>query len=128
MAFRSLVSIGNYQFPEPSTYSANTATLVDAARNAEGRMTGAVVRDDMAKADMTWNFLTVEQWSTINKLFKQGRGGKFFNDVTFFDQTEGTWITRSMYVSDRNGGIPKCDSETGIPIGWQGCRLALIEN
>lgn len=128
MAFRSLVSIGNYQFPEPSAYTANTATAVDAARNAEYVNIGAVVRDDIAKADMTWNFLTVEQWSDINKLFKKSRGGKFSNDVTFFDQTEGTWITRNMYVSDRNGGIPKCDPETGIPIGWQGCRLALVEN
>lgn len=128
MAFRSLVSIGSYQFPEPSTYNANTATLVDAARNAEGVNIGAVVRDDVAKADMTWNFLTVEQWSTINKMFKQSGGGKFSNDVTFFDQTAGTWITRSMYVSDRNAGIPKCDSQTGIPIGWTGARLALIEN
>lgn len=128
MAFRSLVSIGSYQFPEPSTYSANTATLVDAARNAEGVNIGAVVRDDVAKVDMTWNFLTVEQWANINGKFKEGGGGKFSNNVTFFDQTAGTWITRNMYVSDRNGGIPKCDSKTGIPIGWTGCRLALVQN
>ena len=38
MAIRALVKIGEYELPEPSTYSGNTSTLVDSARNAMGVM------------------------------------------------------------------------------------------
>ena len=40
----ALVSIGGFDFPEPSTYNATTSTIVDSARNVQGRVVGAVVR------------------------------------------------------------------------------------
>lgn len=82
MAFRALVTVGSYPFPEPSAYSGNTATLVDSARNLEGVVIGSVIRDDVAKVEMSWRYLTVEQWAAINKCFKQSAGGKFYNTVT----------------------------------------------
>ena len=32
----ALVSIGGFDFPEPSSYSATTSTIVDSARNVSG--------------------------------------------------------------------------------------------
>ena len=43
-----LVSIGGFDFPEPSTYNATTSTIVDSARNIQGKVVGAVVRHDVA--------------------------------------------------------------------------------
>ena len=40
----ALVSIGGYNFPEPSTYNATTSTIVDSARNVQGRVVGAVTK------------------------------------------------------------------------------------
>ena len=74
MAFRALISVAGYDFPEPSTYSGNTATLVDSARNTEGVMIGAVIRDDVAKVEVSWRYLTIDQWASIQKCFRQGSG------------------------------------------------------
>lgn len=127
MAIRTLVSIGDFALPEPSTYSGNTSTLVDSARNVEGKMIGAVIRDDVAKVELTWRYLTVAQWANIQKCFKISAGGKFINLVTFFDQSAGGWVTREMYVSDRKAGMWRRDPKTGDVLGWTDCSLSLVE-
>ena len=53
MAINALVTVRGVPLPEPSTYSANTATLVDSARNVQGKMIGAVIRDDVAKVELS---------------------------------------------------------------------------
>lgn len=124
---RSLVTIGDFALPEPATYSGNTSTLVDTARNTQGVMIGSIIRDDVAKVELSWRYLTVEQWANINKLFKQSVGGKFINAVTFFDQSTGDWITRDMYVSDRKAGAWRRDPDNGNILGWTSCKLSLVE-
>ena len=127
MAFRALVSVDGYDFPEPSTYSGSTSTLVDSARNVMGKMVGSVIRDDVGKVELSWRYLTVEQWANIQKCFRKSSGGKFINRVDFFDQSVGGWVTKSMYVSDRNAGMWRRDPKTGEILGWTECKLSLIE-
>lgn len=127
MAFRALVSVGGYDFPEPSAYSGNTSTLVDSARNVEGRMVGSIIRDDISKVEISWKYLTVEQWARIQKCFRQSSGGNFSNNVTFFDQSVGGWVTKEMYVNDRKAGMWRRDPENGDVLGWTDCSLSLIE-
>ena len=125
MAFRALVSVDGYDFPEPSAYSGNTSTLVDSGRNVEGRMVGSVIRDDVSKVEISWKYLTVEQWARIQRCF---RGfDNFVNNVTFFDQSVGGWVTKEMYVNDRKAGLFRRDPKTGAVLGWTDCSLALIE-
>ncbi len=40
----ALVSIGGFDFSEPSTYNATTSTIVDSARNVQGRVVGVVTK------------------------------------------------------------------------------------
>lgn len=128
MAFRALVSIGEYNFPEPSSYVGNTSTLVDGARNVKGVMVGSVIRDDVAKVEIGWKYLTVQQWAEILQCFRIASGGKFINSVTFFNQDIGDWDTRKMYVGDRQpGGAWRRDPKTGELLGWVDCKLSLIE-
>ena len=127
MAFRALVSVGGYDFPEPSAYSGNTSTLVDSARNAEGRMVGSVIRDDISKVEISWKYLTVEQWASIQQCFREKSGGKFINNVTFFDQSVGGWVTKEMYVSDRKANLFKRNPTTGEVAGWLNPSMSLIE-
>lgn len=127
MAFKPLVSVGGYDLPEPSSYAGNTATLVDNARNTAGVMVGSVIRDDVAKVSLSWRYLTVAQWATINKCFKMSAGGRFINSVTFFDQSAGGWQTRQMYVSDRSAGMWRRDPDSGEILGWTECKLSLVE-
>lgn len=119
----ALVSIGGYNLPEPSTYSATTATIVDSARNVEGKVCGAVIRSDVAKIELTWKYLTVEQWADILRIFNGG----FYNNVRYFSQSSGGYETREFYVSDRTSGMWRRHPETGAVMGWTNCALSLVE-
>lgn len=127
MSIKALVSIGGFDFPEPSSYSGNTGTLVDSARNTQGVVVGAVIRDDVGKVEMSWKFLTVKQWADILKCFSIARGGNFYNKVTFFCQDIGDWTTRQMYVSDRKANMFRRDPKTGEVLGYTDCSLSLVE-
>jgi hypothetical protein len=125
MAFEALVTVGGYDFPEPSTYNALTSDLVDSGRNVEGMMVGSVIRENVSKVEISWKYLTVEQWSRILQCFK-GRD-KFVNEVYFFDPVEGKRIKKNMYVSDRKANIFKRDPVSGAVVGWVNVSLSLIE-
>lgn len=119
----SLVSIGGFAFPEPSTYNATTSTIVDSARNVSGYVVGSIVRHDVAKIELTWRYLTAQQWADILSLFTRS----FYNDVTFLNQTTNSEDTRTMYVSDRNAGMWRRDPQTGDVMGYTNCSLSLVE-
>lgn len=123
MAGMALVSIGGFDFPEPSGYTATTSTIVDSARNVSGYVVGSIVRPDVAKVEMSWKYLTVRQWASILSLFSSS----FYNDVRFFNQTTGTYTTRTMYVSDRNASMFRRDPQTGEVMGWLNPSLSLVE-
>ena len=118
-----LVSIGGYGFPEPSTYNAVTSTIVDSARNVQGYVVGSVIRSDVAKIEVTWKYLTAEQWARILSLFTHS----FYNDVRFLNQSTNTYEVRTMYVSDREAGMWRRHPETGAVMGWTNCSLSLVE-
>ena len=119
----ALVSVGGFDFPEPSTYNATTSTIVDSARNVQGRVVGAVVRNDVAKVELTWKYLTAAQWASVLTLFTNS----FYNDVRFLNQATNSYDTRTMYVSDRTAGIFRRDPQTGEVMGYTNCSLSLVE-
>ena len=123
MFITALVTVAGYEFPEPSEYSANTATLVDSARNVSGYVIGSVIRNDVAKVELSWRYLTAQQWAKILSLFNKS----FYNDVTFYNQSTGTYTTRQMYVGDRSAGMWRRHPETGEIMGFVDAKLALIE-
>ncbi len=119
----ALVTIGGYNFPEPSSYSATTSTIVDSARNVSGYVVGTVVRQDVAKVELSWKYLTAQQWANILSLFSSS----FYNDVRFYNQTTANYDVRKMYVSDRSAGMWRRNPETGAIMGWTNCTLSLVE-
>lgn len=127
MSMKALITVGEFAFPEPSSYSGTTASLVDSGRNVEGVVIGSVIREDVGKIEVSWKYLTVEQWANILKCFSSARGGSFYNNVTFFCQDTGDWTTRKMYVSDRSAGMWRRDPKSGDILGWTECKLNLIE-
>ena len=119
----ALVSIGGYNLPEPSTYNAVTSTIVDSARNVAGYVVGSVIRNDVAKIELTWRYLTAEQWARVLSLFSSS----FYNDVRFFNQATNGYEIRTMYVSDRNASVWRRNPITGAIMGYTGCSLSLVE-
>ncbi len=119
----ALVTIGGYGLPEPSGYKATTATIVDSARNVEGRIVSSVVRHDVAKIELSWRYLTVQQWARILSIFTNN----FSVSVRFLNQATGLYDVRTMYVSDREAEGWRRHPETGALMGWTGCSLSLVE-
>ena len=119
----ALVTIGGYELPEPSTYSAVTSTIVDSARNVSGYVVGNVIRSDVAKIELSWKYLTARQWANVLSLFTNS----FYNDVRFYNQATAAYEVRTMYCSDRNASAWRRDPITGEMMGWTGCTLSLVE-
>lgn len=119
----ALVTVNGYEFPEPSTYSAVTSTIVDSGRNVNGVVVGAVVRSDVAKIEISWRYLTAEQWAKVIGPFTKN----FYCTVTFFNQATADYTTRKMYVSDRNASMWRRHPETGAVMGWTNPSLSLVE-
>lgn len=123
MAMQALITVNGVEWPEPSTYSANTATLVDSARNVSGYVIGSVIRNDVAKIEVGWRYLTAEQWAKVIGPFTQN----FYVSVTFFNQATASYTTRQMYISDRTASMWRRDPKTGEVMGWTDLKLSLIE-
>ena len=119
----ALVTIGGYDLPEPSTYSAVTSTIVDSARNVSGYVVGSVVRKDVAKIELSWKYLTAQQWATVLSMFTDS----FYNSVRFYNQATANYETRDMYVSDRQAGLWRRNPKTGEVMGWTNCSLSLVQ-
>ena len=123
-----LVTINGTALPTPSTYVGTEATIVDSARNTQGYVIGAVIRESVAKVEMSWRWLPAADWSNILKLFNVAYGGSFYNSVTFFNQLTGGWTTADMYVGDRtSSGAFTVDPDTGEVTGYTGAKLSLIQ-
>lgn len=123
---RPLVTIAGHPIPDSSDYNATSSDVVDSGRNTQAEWVGSVVREDMAKAEMVWKYISAEDWSYILKLFISKYGGSFVNEVTFFSQTTNDWETRKMYPSDRTAGMFLRRADGSVR-GYLGARLALIE-
>ena len=119
----ALVTVAGVELPEPSTYKSGTSTLVDSGRNVQGVVIGSVIRDDVAKIELSWRYLTAQQWASVLSLFNRS----FYNSVTFYNQATASYTTREMYVSDRQSSMWRRDPVTGEVMGWTECSLNLIE-
>ena len=119
----ALVTVNGVEFPEPSSYEATTSTIVDSGRNVQGKVVGSVVRHDVAKVAMKWNFLTAQQWATVLSLFTTN----FYCTVRFYNQAKAGYDTRQMYVSDRTSGMWRRCPTNGNVMGFTGCSLSLVE-
>ena len=119
----ALVTVNGVELPEPSSYEGTTSTIVDSGRNVQGKVVGAVVRNDVAKVTMSWNYLTAKQWATILSLFT----ANFYCSVRFYNQATAGYTTRQMYVSDRTAGMWRRSPNNGSIMGWIGAKLSLVE-
>jgi len=133
------------ELPQPSDYSGIATTLVDSGRNAEGVVVADVIKSDVAKVELKWNFLTPAQYSQIAKLFEPKYNGgntqAFFKAVSFFDVIKNgfdgsiasapsvdTNRCRLFYCGDRKVQFAKMViNDDGTPKGYANVSLNLID-
>lgn len=125
--------------PTPSEYEGQASTLVDSARNSEGRVVANVIRSDVASIHLEWNFLDVNQYKTIAQLFEPLYNGSFINYVSFWDMVKGDFngqstnaptdsTNKKMYCGDRKVSVAHITLDSnGKPIGYEGVQLDLVE-
>lgn len=123
---RALVSIGGEPVPAPSFYNATCSTVVDDGRNVKGEYIGSVIREDVAKVELSWRYISAEDWAGILQRFLKKYGGSFVNPVTFLNQVTNSWETRNMYVSDRTAGMYMRNPDGSVR-GYTDARIALVE-
>ncbi|MFQ9515340.1 MAG: hypothetical protein ACLRZ9_05890 [Eubacterium sp.] len=124
---KSLYYFDNYTPPCGSEYVGVTSTIVDSGRSVQGYVVGGVVREDVAAIDVTYNYISVQDWAKILQQFDSKYGGSFYRRVTFFNQVSNSWKTRTFYVGDRTtSGLHILDAN-GRPQGWIGAKLSLVE-
>lgn len=123
---RPLITIAGTPILDPWEYNATTSTIVDSGRNVKGEFIGAVIRSTVSKVEANWQYISAEEWSKILKLFEPGYGGKFINEVTFYNQITNDWETKNLYISDRTSGI-FLRRANGTVRGYKQARIALIE-
>ena len=119
----ALITVNGKALPEPSTYDATTATIVDSGRNVAGEVIGTVIRSDVAKIEVSWRYLTAEQWASVIGPFTTN----FMCPVRFFNQATAAYTTRTMYVSDRTASMFRRHPVTGEVMGFTDCSLSLVE-
>lgn len=119
----ALVTVNGKALPEPSTYDATTATIVDSGRNVAGEVIGAVIRSDVAKIELSWRYLTAQQWADVIGPFTTN----FMCPVRFFNQSTAAYVTRNMYISDRTASMFRRHPVTGAVMGFTNCSLSLVE-
>lgn len=122
----AMVSIGGVALPEPTEYQSQTSTLVNTGRSADGTLIGTVIREDIAKVSLKWNFISAGDWANVIAMFSSNLGGSFTNQVEFFNQDTNSWDTREMYVSDRKANV-FIRNDDGTIKGYKNASLSLIE-
>lgn len=126
-----MVRIGNYYLPEMSLdgYKIENNDLVSAGRNTAGEMIGTIVRADILKLVLTWNVISVDDWSKMVQKFTETDeyGGSFTNNVTSWNDVAGGFVTKQMYVSKRPCGVYMVDKSTGVPKFYKNATLTLVE-
>lgn len=101
-----------------------TATIVDAARNANGVTVGQKIGRDQYKIDaLEWGALTASQWSTILQQF----ANNFYVTVKFPDMVNNSWRTLKMYPGDRTAQPYHINETTGLPDLYIDCKVNIID-
>ncbi len=122
----SLLIINGVEIKDPSIYNAGTYTKVEMTENAAGYKIGSIIRENVAEINVSWDKLTVKEWSDINKMFLSEYNGSVIVEVTFLNQVTGEYTTRNMITDKRAAGLASKDDKDNV-VGWYDCQLKLIE-
>ena len=111
-------------FPAPKRgISIKIMTTVSDGRNEVNAFIGQRIGRDLQKIEnIEWPYLTAEQWSKILR-----ESEKFLFDVTYCDPVTNNWVTRKMYISDREGKPYRIDPVTGKTIVYTDCKCSIVD-
>lgn len=121
---QAILRINGVDYPAPKRgMSIKIMTTVSDGRNETNAFIGQRVGRDLQKIEsIEWPILSSEQWSRILR-----ESEKFLFDVTYCDPVRNNWVTRKMYVSDREGQPYRIDQKTGKTIMYANCKCSFVD-
>lgn len=117
------LSINGYELPPCKRgVTPTVTTVVDAGRNANGKVVGQRIGRDQYKIDnLEWSWLSADKWHEILDVLSS-----FFVNVTFYDPVTGDQKTLRMYCGDRTAE-PYWVDDDGKPLYYTNCKVNLID-
>lgn len=113
--------------PAKGTNSITISTMVDGGRNVLGDFVGAPIGKDKISIDYQFPPMSDSEVRDFLNLFNREKKGKFVNTFMLYDPREGTWVEKTMYVSDRTLSPGTINKKTLIPNYWGNITLSLVE-
>jgi hypothetical protein len=124
MATTPFLIVNGISWPCPvHGFSYTWATIVDAARNANGAQVGQVVGRQIVKLDtMEWKGLRSSEWENMLRSLEP-----FYVNVTFYDPAKRRNVTVVMYPGDRSATPLFLYDGSRIPEIYESCKVNLID-
>ena len=123
MAKKDFLIINNTPIPTPSRgLEIVISTAVNSGRNAENVVIGEKVgRDTLKYNNLTWKWLSADDWHTICRLFDS-----FFVIAKIWSPADGKFVKLKMYPGDRSGQ-PYWLDNNGEPTAYTDCKVNIID-
>ncbi len=120
----AFITINGRAFPAPKRgLNIKTMTAVSDGRNEQNVFIGQRIGRDMQKIEnVEWPLLSADLWSLILKQLSN-----FVFNVTYLDPVSNEWITRKMYVSDRDCQPYRVDPITGKTTHYTSCKCSFVD-
>lgn len=80
-----------------NTYKTTSSTIVNNARNVEGKVVISVVRDGVRKIELSWRVMSASEYAVLATFFNTN----FSFYAWYFDCDTNDWLVKEFYVSDR---------------------------
>lgn len=121
---QAFIMINGRTFPAPQRgVGIKITTTVSDGRNDQNAFVGQRVGRDLQKIEnIEWPYLSADIWSMI-----LGQLESFLFDITYCDPVTNDWITRKMYITDRECQPYKLDPETGKTIKYKSCKCSFVD-
>lgn len=121
---QAFLIINGKSFPAPKRgLHIKTITTIHEAKNEHNAFIGQRIgRDQQNIEGVEWPYLSASDWSVILKQLSD-----FVFDVTYLDPVTNDWITRKMYVTDRECEPYRIDPATGKTVMYKACKCNFVD-
>lgn len=108
--------------PEKDSGKALTSTLVNSARNLKGVVTAQKICRDQDKIELTWSFLTIEEWEPLLEFWYNN----FEFSLNYYNPIFHKRCSRIFYIGDRSWRPFDIDTN-GIPTAYIECSANVVD-
>lgn len=121
---QAFITINGRSFPTPKRgLKIKTMTTIQEGRNEQNALIAQRIGRDLQNIEgVEWPYLPADLWSIILQQLAD-----FVFDISYLDPVTNEWITRKMYVSDRECEPYRIDPISKKTLMYKGCKCSFID-